>query len=81
MNDRATERAHPESRSLLATVFHEIPDPVTALRPLAVMMVLAALVAGCAADWRSSTYDPRRACQSFGGSYWESDGTCRSGGP
>jgi hypothetical protein len=46
-----------------------------------VVTLLAGLLAGCAENWRSTTYDPRRACQSFGGSYWERDGTCRAGAP
>ena len=46
-----------------------------------VVTLLAGLLAGCAENLRSSTYDPRRACVSFGGSYWEGDGSCRSGGP
>jgi hypothetical protein len=44
-----------------------------------VVTLLAGLLAGCAENWRTTTYDPRRACASFGGSYWESDGTCHGG--
>ena len=46
-----------------------------------VVTLLAGLLAGCGENWRATTYDPRRACQSFGGGYWESGGTCRSGAP
>ena len=46
---------------------------------MTVVTLLAALVAGCAENWRTTTYDPRRACVSFGGSYWEGDGTCHGG--
>ena len=46
-----------------------------------VAALLAGLLAGCATNLNQSTYDPRRACVSFGGSYWEADGSCRSGGP
>ena len=42
--------------------------------------VLAVLLAGCAADWQTTTFDPRRSCEAFGGRYWESEGTCHSGG-
>ena len=45
-----------------------------------VVMLIAGLLTGCGTNWASSTYDPRRACQSFGQIYWESDGTCRGGG-
>ena len=44
-----------------------------------VVTLLAALLAGCGENLRTTTYDPRRACVSFGGSYWESDGTCHGG--
>ena len=44
-----------------------------------VVTLLAALLAGCGENLRPTTYDPRRACVSFGGSYWESDGTCHGG--
>ena len=44
-----------------------------------VVTLLAGLLAGCAENWRTTTYDPRRACASFGGSYWKSDGTCHGG--
>jgi hypothetical protein len=47
----------------------------------AVVTLLAALLAGCGESWRATTYDPRRACEAFGGFYWESNGTCRGGGP
>ena len=47
---------------------------------LTAVTLLAMLLAGCGASFSGSTYDPRRACQSFGGSYWESDGTCHHGG-
>ena len=46
-----------------------------------VVTVLAGLLAGCGESLRTTTYDPRRACESFSGRYWESDGTCRYGGP
>jgi len=46
-----------------------------------VVTLLAALLAGCGERWRTSTYDPRRACQSFGGGYSERNGTCRVGAP
>jgi hypothetical protein len=46
---------------------------------VAVVTLLASLLAGCAENWRTTTYDPRRACVSFGGSYWEDDGTCHGG--
>ena len=46
-----------------------------------VVTLLAGLLAGCGANWRTTTYDPRRACQSFGGGYWQSDGTCHAGAP
>ena len=48
---------------------------------MTVVTLLAAFLAGCGENWRTSTYDPRRACQSFGGGYAERDGTCRSGAP
>jgi hypothetical protein len=51
------------------------------LRTLPLLVVLlAGFLAGCTTTLGSSTYDPRRACQSFGQIYWESDGTCRGGG-
>ena len=46
----------------------------------AVVTLIAALLAGCGGNWRASTYDPRRACESFGGRYWERGGTCHGGG-
>ena len=46
-----------------------------------VVTLLAGLLAGCGVDWRTSTYDPRRACETWGGGYSERDGTCRYGGP
>ena len=49
------------------------------LARVTVVTLLAALLAGCGANWRESTYDPRRSCASFGGRYWESDGTCHNG--
>jgi len=41
--------------------------------------LLAGLLAGCGASWSTTTYDARRACESFSGRYWESDGTCHGG--
>ena len=46
-----------------------------------VVTLIAGLLAGCGENWRTTTYDPRRACESFGGGYRESDGTCRTGAP
>jgi hypothetical protein len=46
---------------------------------MTVVTLLAGLLAGCAETSRTTTYDPRRACESFSGRYWESDGTCRGG--
>ena len=46
-----------------------------------VVTLLVSLLAGCGPSWRTTTYDPRRACESFSGSYRESDGTCRHGAP
>jgi hypothetical protein len=43
--------------------------------------LLAGTLAGCGEAWRTSTYDPRRACVAFGAGYRESDGTCRVGAP
>ena len=51
------------------------------LARVATVTLLAGLLAGCGANWRTTTYDPRRACQSFGGGYSERNGTCRSGAP
>ena len=59
-------------------------DPPVSSRLIArvtVVTLLACLLAGCGVNWQASTYDPRRACESFGGGYRESDGTCRHGGP
>ena len=42
--------------------------------------LLASLLVGCGATSGPTTYDPRRSCESFGGIYWASDGTCRGGG-
>ena len=47
---------------------------------LAVVALLAGFLAGCAENWRTTTYDRRSACEAFGARYWESDGTCRGGG-
>ena len=44
-----------------------------------VTLLFAVLLAGCAELSRPSTYDPRRACESFGGGYSEQTGTCRYG--
>ena len=55
--------------------------PPSILARAAVVIILAALLAACGENWRTSTYDPRRACESFGGGFRESDGTCRHGGP
>jgi len=41
--------------------------------------LLAAILAGCGANLGSTTYDPRRACEAFGGKYWETEGTCHAG--
>ena len=46
-----------------------------------VVTLIAGLLAGCGENWRTTTYDPRRACESFVGGYRESDGTCRTGAP
>ena len=48
---------------------------------LTVVTLLAGLLAGCGETWRTTTYDPRRACQSFSGTYWQRDGTCHAGAP
>jgi hypothetical protein len=48
---------------------------------VAVVTLLAGVLAGCAGNWRTTTYDPRRACESFSGRYLESDGTCHGGSP
>jgi hypothetical protein len=50
------------------------------LARMTVVTLLAALVAGCGESWRTTTYDPRRSCESFGGYYSERHGTCRHGG-
>ena len=50
------------------------------LRTLTVVTLLAGLLAGCGTNWASTTYDPRRSCESFGQIYSERDGTCRGGG-
>ena len=56
-------------------------SPTSANVRVAVVTLLASLLAGCAVDWRNSTYDPRRACEIWSGAYSERDGTCRYGGP
>ena len=48
---------------------------------VAVVAMLAAVFTACGESWRATTYDPRWACESFGGGYRVSDGTCRHGGP
>jgi hypothetical protein len=51
-----------------------------ALTRITLMVLIGTLLAGCGASWRTTTYDPRRSCESFGGTYWTRDGTCHSGG-
>ena len=59
----------------------EVPVSKSIIARGTVVTLLASLLAGCAVDWRSSTYDPRRACEVWSGGYSERDGTCRYGGP
>ena len=51
----------------------------SAIVRVTVVTLLAGLLAGCAESWRTTTYDPRWACESFSGRYRESDGTCHHG--
>ena len=52
-----------------------------AIARVTVATLIACLLVGCVEGWRATTYDPRTACQAFGGGYRESDGTCRVGAP
>jgi len=54
---------------------------VSIVARVTVVTALVALLAGCGENWRTTTYDPRRACEAFGAGYRESDGTCRGGAP
>jgi len=47
---------------------------------LIVLALFATLVTGCSESWRTTTYDARRSCESFGGRYQERTGTCPTGG-
>ena len=58
----------------------EIPITSRFVARVTVVTLLAAVLAGCAENWPTTTFDRRAACESFGGRYWENDGTCRGGG-
>ena len=50
------------------------------LARVTVVMLLAGLLAGCSEAWRTTTYNPRRSCESFGGRYGAEAETCYTGG-
>jgi len=50
------------------------------IRLVALAIVAAAMLAGCAATWDGTTFDRRAACQSHTGRF-TSDGDCVYGGP
>ena len=62
------------------TISHGTLSLQPALTRVTVALLLAVLLAGCAESSRTTTYDPRRSCEPFGGRYSEVEDTCRYGG-